>query len=35
MKKARIAVIPFMVIGSLLLGANTGLVDPRPILGFR
>lgn len=35
MRRAFIAVIPFVVIGALLLGAKTGLVDPRPILGFR
>lgn len=35
MRRAFIAVIPFMVIGALLVGAKTGLVDPRPILGFR
>lgn len=35
MRQAFIAVIPFVVIGALLLGAKTGLVDPRPILGFR
>jgi spore maturation protein SpmB len=35
MRRALIAVIPFVVIGALLLGAKTGIVDPRPILGFR
>lgn len=35
MRRAFIAIIPFVVIGALLLGAKTGLVDPRPILGFR
>lgn len=35
MRRAFVAVIPFVVIGALLLGAKTGLVDPRPILGFR
>lgn len=35
MRRAFTAVIPFVVIGALLLGAKTGLVDPRPILGFR
>lgn len=35
MRRAFVAVIPFVVIGAVLLGAKTGLVDPRPILGFR
>lgn len=34
-RRAFIAVIPFVVIGALLLGAKMGIVDPRPVLGFR